>query len=371
MASSSNESAAKANLFGKRKPEDDLETKPILKKHKETSEEKETTEGFADSLQHTNLISVMEAAITKTLYVTNLYRNIKISDIINFFKDVGEVVHVRLIVNSKGCYACWCFVEFASANEAEKVRVVLYIKFFEDVGEVVHVRIIVDHMGEHVDCGFVEFASSNEAEKAMEKKNGQYLCYCRIFLGVVEKAPYPLRPKYNLAEKLWYKNNLRRGRHLKTKSNLKKQKPSIVDLCCLIDEIREKGLKQGKDVILWKGKGDLNKSTFSTHETWEATREAKPRIEWYQGIWFLHATPKHSFIAWLATKNRLATRDRMLNWRAGVNTSCVFCNEPVEDRDHRIDGSFDSGDWKFPMTGDITRGRSLRTAPFRVSSIVM
>ncbi|CAL9224628.1 unnamed protein product, partial [Arabidopsis halleri] len=212
------------NLLGKRKPEDDLETKPILKKHKETSEEKETTEGFADSLHHTNLISVMscantlacyiqEAAITKTLYVANLYRNIKISDIINFFKDVGEVVHVRLIVNSKGSYACWCFVEFASANEAEKngeylddrkifleaVKTVPFsppkyedylrqesllieedeaveglefftthfysIKFFEDVGEVVHVRIIVDHMGEHVDCGFVEFTSSNEAEK--------------------------------------------------------------------------------------------------------------------------------------------------------------------------------------------------------------
>ncbi|CAH8277260.1 unnamed protein product [Arabidopsis lyrata] len=281
---------------GKRKPEDDLETKPILKKHKETSEEKETMEGFADSLQHTNIISVMEAATTKTLYVANLYRNIKISDIINFFKDVGEVVHVRLIVNSKGCYACWCFVEFASANEAEKngeylddrkifleaVKTVPFsppkycieyhknwyedylrqesllieedeavegleevaarkkilfvanlpedcqiipniIKFFEDVGEVVHVRIIVDHMGEHVDCGFVEFTSSNEAEKAMEN-NGQYLRYCRIFLGVVEKVSYPLRPKYNLAEKLWYEDYLRRSRHLKTKPNLKKPK---------------------------------------------------------------------------------------------------------------------------------------------------
>ncbi|XP_019086791.1 PREDICTED: uncharacterized protein LOC109125170 [Camelina sativa] len=92
------------NLSGKRNPEDDLETKPVLKKHKETSEEKEeTTKGFADSLQHksdqANLISVKEAAIRKkkTLCVGNLPLTTTISDILHFFKDAGEVVRVRTI----------------------------------------------------------------------------------------------------------------------------------------------------------------------------------------------------------------------------------------------------------------------------------
>jgi len=39
------------------------------------------------------------------------------------------------------------------------------INFFKDVGQVVHVRLIVDYTGEHVGDGFVEFASANEAEK--------------------------------------------------------------------------------------------------------------------------------------------------------------------------------------------------------------
>ncbi|CDY40159.1 BnaC06g05300D [Brassica napus] len=47
-------------------------------------------------------------------------------------------------------------------------------KIFKDVVEVVRLRLIVDHCGEHVSCGFVEFASANEAQKAM-MKNSVYL----------------------------------------------------------------------------------------------------------------------------------------------------------------------------------------------------
>lgn len=39
------------------------------------------------------------------------------------------------------------------------------IAFFGDVGEVVGVRLIVDECGRHVGCGFVEFASAKEAKK--------------------------------------------------------------------------------------------------------------------------------------------------------------------------------------------------------------
>jgi len=39
------------------------------------------------------------------------------------------------------------------------------INFFRDVGEVFSVRLIVDHRGKHVGCGFVEFASAYKAKK--------------------------------------------------------------------------------------------------------------------------------------------------------------------------------------------------------------
>lgn len=50
-------------------------------------------------------------------------------------------------------------------------------KIFKDVVEVVRVRLIVDHCGEHVSCGFVEFASANDAQKVMRllMKNSVYL----------------------------------------------------------------------------------------------------------------------------------------------------------------------------------------------------
>uniref|UniRef100_A0A1J3J9V0 Polyadenylate-binding protein 2 n=1 Tax=Noccaea caerulescens TaxID=107243 RepID=A0A1J3J9V0_NOCCA len=271
MASYSKESATKVNLFGKRNPEDDLETKPFLKKHKETSyqteddKEEETTEGFADH----------ESAVTgKTLFICRLHYKTKISDIIDFFKNVVQVVRVRLTVNGRCLNLLYGLVEFASANEANKAlekkngqyllgsqiklfaakktpkrprpkfciehkvcyedylgreslpieedetQEVLFVAnlspqtkisdiqhFFEDV---VSVRLIVNPEGKHVGYAFVDFASADEAKKALKKKNGEYLHDHKIFLQVAKTAPYPPRPKYNLAEKLCYEDYLRR-----------------------------------------------------------------------------------------------------------------------------------------------------------------
>ena len=51
------------------------------------------------------------------------------------------------------------------------------INFFSDIGEVVSVRLIVDHSGKHVGCGFVEFASANEAKKVR-------LVYCLMMKSI-------------------------------------------------------------------------------------------------------------------------------------------------------------------------------------------
>ncbi|XP_023635498.1 nucleolin 1 [Capsella rubella] len=104
------------------------------------------------------------AAQRKTIFVSNLSPQTEISHIINFFKDVGEVVHVRLIVDKKGM---------------------------------------------HVGSGFVEFSSDNEAEKALEKKNGEYLHDHEIFLEVVEEAPYYYPPEYCIDYNVWYEDYLR------------------------------------------------------------------------------------------------------------------------------------------------------------------
>ncbi|XP_020872035.1 nucleolin 2-like [Arabidopsis lyrata subsp. lyrata] len=158
MATCSQKSVNKvfaAPLLGKRKPDDNLETQTILKKHKETSEEKETTKDVAEQMElletKPNLISVKEAAVRKkTLFVGNIPCKTKIPNIIDFFKNVGEIVRVQLILSLKGT---------------------------------------------HVGCGFVEFASSNEAEKALQKKNGEYLGDHKIVLEEATKGAKYLPPK--------------------------------------------------------------------------------------------------------------------------------------------------------------------------------
>ncbi|EFH52187.1 predicted protein [Arabidopsis lyrata subsp. lyrata] len=114
----------------KREPEDDLETNPILKKHKEKSEE--TTKGFAEIKGKVELLKTKSdqaplkavPSRKKTLSVSQVSCHTNISNIINFFKDVGQVVSVRLDLNREGKRLSSGFVEFASANEAKKVRLV-------------------------------------------------------------------------------------------------------------------------------------------------------------------------------------------------------------------------------------------------------
>ncbi|XP_013614339.1 PREDICTED: probable RNA-binding protein 19 isoform X2 [Brassica oleracea var. oleracea] len=161
----------KANLLVKRKPEDGLGTEPVLKKHKEKSEEKEI-EARVELLSdiEANLISVegldetpKEAAeLKKTLFVAHLPPQTKIRDIIRFFKDVGQVVRVLLQATDKGKCA----------------------------GQ-----------------GFVEFASASQAKKALEKKKNEYLHKRNIFLDVAHKGALHLPPKYCIDHKVWYQED--------------------------------------------------------------------------------------------------------------------------------------------------------------------
>ncbi|KAF8062825.1 hypothetical protein N665_1195s0012 [Sinapis alba] len=255
----------KANLLGKRKPEDGLGTEPVLKKHKEQSEEKEIQARVELLLSDEVDETTEEAAeIKKTLFVACLPPQTKISDIIRFFKDVGQVVRVLLQATDKGKCVGQGFVEFASANQAKKAlekkkneylhkrkifmdvahkealrlppkyqedylqqeslriqenpkfaeavatvrnkticvthfsgqtKISDIISFFKDVGQVVHVRLIVNPKIKHVRLGFVEFASANEAEKALEK-NGEYLYDRDIFLDFIKEATYTILSRY-------------------------------------------------------------------------------------------------------------------------------------------------------------------------------
>nr|VDC74464.1 unnamed protein product [Brassica rapa] len=259
--------ADKANLLGKRKAEDGLKTEPLLRRHKE----KETRQGLADSTlkgtagelsetkaDESNLISEKEEEaveerldetpeeFSKILFVANLSPQTETSAIIDFFKDVGQVVRVRLLLNARGKHVGYGFVEFASSNQAKMAlerknrqslhcsKIILdeapdfveeaavpiktlfiasfprysteisdIIDFFKDVGQVVRVRLDINDRGKFVGCGFVDFASANQANKALQNKNGEYLHDRKIFLADGSGATF-IPPKFCVDHKVWY-----------------------------------------------------------------------------------------------------------------------------------------------------------------------
>lgn len=129
-------------------------------------------------------------------------------------KKNGKVLHNSKII----VYETPGFVEEAAEAEPNKKTLFVahfsrqtteivsdIIDFFKDVGEVVRVRLVLDSQGNLVGCGFVEFASADEANKALQKKNGEYLHDDEIYLDMADReATYLPPPRYCIDHKVWY-----------------------------------------------------------------------------------------------------------------------------------------------------------------------
>ncbi|XP_022548810.2 polyadenylate-binding protein 3-like [Brassica napus] len=85
------------------------------------------------------------------------------------------------------------------------------IDLFKDVGKVVHVRLLIDCEGNQIGDGYVEFSSSEEAEQALKK---EYLPDQEIFLCSAEGFPDLRDPKYCIDHKVWYEDYLGRENRL-------------------------------------------------------------------------------------------------------------------------------------------------------------
>ncbi|XP_048594886.1 uncharacterized protein LOC125577420 [Brassica napus] len=80
------------------------------------------------------------------------------------------------------------------------------------------------------------------------------------------------------------------------------------------------------DVYVWKPNGDLSNGTFSTSETWSVLHPPGPLVLWHKTVWFSGRVSKHAFLTWVAARDRLGTRDRLLSWGLHVLAVCVLCN---------------------------------------------
>lgn len=63
------------------------------------------------------------------------------------------------------------------------------------------------------------------------------------------------------------------------------------------------------------------------HYSWK-----QPRVGWFKLIWGPFLIPRHSFIAWTAVHDILATEDRQASWDANVDPICMLCGNANKSR---------------------------------------
>ena len=69
-----------------------------------------------------------------------------------------------------------------------------------------------------------------------------------------------------------------------------------------------------------------------TKAAYEWFRPREDRRVWAKYIWHDSIPPKYSFIAWLALRGRLSTRDR-ITWE-DIDATCSLCTRDDESADH-------------------------------------
>jgi hypothetical protein len=64
------------------------------------------------------------------------------------------------------------------------------------------------------------------------------------------------------------------------------------------------------DTCIWQGNSS---GKFTIDSAWDLLREDRPKDTKYHLIWFPGHTPRHAFILWIASMDRLYTMDRLLS----------------------------------------------------------
>ena len=85
-----------------------------------------------------------------------------------------------------------------------------------------------------------------------------------------------------------------------------------------------------KDVAKWT---ITSSGCYSCAATYNEIRVKELEVDRWKFLWFQLAIPRHSFIGWLAIKNKLTTTDRLAKWGYTGDTLGVFCRSCIESKD--------------------------------------
>lgn len=130
--------------------------------------------------------------------------------------------------------------------------------------------------------------------------------------------------------------------------SMRSRSPTITLLRACLPNAQEVINSEVDDTFVWipePGRGD---GSFSASSTWRALHHYPTVVYWHKAVWFTGRVPKHAFISWLAARDRLTTRDRMLSWGLTVPANCVLCASLAESRDHLFfDCTYSTQVWTF------------------------
>ena len=102
------------------------------------------------------------------------------------------------------------------------------------------------------------------------------------------------------------------------------------------------------DTYVWVTSGQNGSKTFSTSETWKTLFPCMLKVFWHEVIWFSCRILKHAFLSWVAARDRMVTRDRLIRWGLLVPVTCVLRVGHNEDRQHMFfDFNYSKQVWSF------------------------
>lgn len=119
------------------------------------------------------------------------------------------------------------------------------------------------------------------------------------------------------------------------------------------------------DAVMWKNKnGEMD--FFSVKNSWDCIRE-ESKIPWAKLIWFSQCIPRHSFVVWLAIRNRLKTQDKLIAWGVQKNLLCPLCKSVPDSQDHL----FFNCNYSKQIWDHVKLLAKLENAPSSLSSLVL
>lgn len=87
------------------------------------------------------------------------------------------------------------------------------------------------------------------------------------------------------------------------------------------------------DRVVWD---NIYSQPINISSIWNSIRRSSSAPSWLHVLWHSLHIPKCSFILWLGLKNRLLTRDRMIQFGMNTPAHCVLCNSLHESAHHLL-----------------------------------